>query len=121
MQDDGATMRQKRSDEYWIEQAQTLKERREYGKAVLYRYKSMKGCKKCGYNKHHAALEFNHRNPQEKLFNISSGKTTMSLSRTAPSKIKLKEEIFKCDILCANCHRIVTFENKHQWKEEYKH
>jgi hypothetical protein len=54
-------------------------------------------CSVCGYNKCLAALEFHHRDPEEKDFEIGStrGKSWSSI----------KAEIDKCDLLCANCHR----------------
>ena len=54
-------------------------------------------CKICGYNKCVNALEFHHRDPSEKSFSIgtSGGKSYSSLT----------EEMKKCDLVCANCHR----------------
>ena len=54
-------------------------------------------CSVCGYNKCINALEFHHRNPDEKDFAISRS------SRLSFEDIK--SELDKCDILCANCHR----------------
>ena len=56
-------------------------------------------CEKCGYDKNIAALEFHHINPSEKLFQIDS----RHLSNTHIDK--LKTEVDKCILLCANCHR----------------
>jgi len=53
-------------------------------------------CKKCGYSKCIAALEFHHRNKSRKEFRINAVR-----SLTA----KVKRELDKCDLLCANCHR----------------
>lgn len=53
-------------------------------------------CKICGYNKCVEALEFHHLNPNEKDFNISGGTKSFK---------KLKPEIDKCILICANCHR----------------
>ena len=33
-------------------------------------YKLKHGCADCGYNAHHIALEFDHREGTEKLFNV---------------------------------------------------
>lgn len=55
-------------------------------------------CIKCGYNKSIKALEFHHRDPNTKIFGISTNKTTKSFA-------KLLEEAKKCDLICANCHR----------------
>jgi len=55
-------------------------------------------CKRCGYDKCLEALEFHHRDPSEKEFNVSSKGHCRSWER-------VKKEIEKCDLLCANCHR----------------
>ena len=47
------------------------------------------------------ALDFNHRDPSMKEGNLAS------LYINA-GKEKLMEEVAKCDVLCANCHRIYT-------------
>lgn len=60
-------------------------------------------CEKCGYHKCTKALDFHHRDPKEKEFRISSGKSI--------GWEKTKKEIEKCDLLCSNCHR----EIHHEW------
>lgn len=55
------------------------------------------GCKVCG-EPHFACLDFHHRDPKEKKFNIGMQVGTYSLK-------KLRVEVAKCDVLCANCHR----------------
>jgi len=60
-------------------------------------------CSKCEYNKCIEALEFHHKNPTEKDFNISKKGHCRSLAR-------VKSEIEKCDLLCANCHREIHAE-----------
>jgi len=55
-------------------------------------------CIKCGYDNCLTALDFHHRNPNEKEFGVTECVTT----RTWES---LKEEAEKCDLLCSNCHR----------------
>lgn len=54
-------------------------------------------CIKCGYNKCMDALEFHHKNPLEKDFSFSKGYTT--------TWIRMQNELDKCILLCANCHR----------------
>ena len=71
----------------------------------LNKYKVSKGCQTCGYNENPVALDFDHTNPKEKKFNISH--------RLDRATIKsLFNEIRKCVVLCANCHRIKTMEEK---------
>lgn len=57
-------------------------------------------CEVCGYNKCVEALEFHHKNPDEKEFGISRKGNTRSWE-------KIKTEIDKCVLLCSNCHREV--------------
>ena len=55
-------------------------------------------CIKCGYNKYPEVLEFHHRDPSQKLFGIGQNGLTRSWER-------VKAEVEKCNLLCANCHR----------------
>lgn len=55
-------------------------------------------CILCNFDAFPEALEFHHVNPEEKEFKLSGS----SLSRSLESQI---EEIKKCALLCANCHR----------------
>ncbi len=66
-------------------------------------------CMKCGYNKYPEVLEFHYRNPSEKDFNISRKGHCRSWER-------VKKEITKCDLFCANCHREIHVELKNQSK-----
>jgi hypothetical protein len=63
-----------------------------------YEYKLSLSCIKCGFS-HPAALDFHHRDKDGKDFNPSQliGQT---------NKNRFLEEVQKCDVLCANCHRI---------------
>ena len=54
-------------------------------------------CQKCSYNKYYGALEFHHRDPNEKDGSWNDIKKW--------SKEKIKAELDKCDLLCSNCHR----------------
>ena len=61
-------------------------------------YKLRRGCKKCGYKKIAAALDFHHVKPALKLRRVLYAGD---------------KEIQKCVILCANCHREETWKAKH--------
>lgn len=65
-------------------------------KAKAVAYKGGK-CENCGYCKNIAALDFHHRDPSEKDFQVSAG-SYLSWERLVP-------ELDKCSLLCANCHR----------------
>ena len=62
-------------------------------------------CLHCGYAKYKEVLEFHHRNPSEKKFSIA-------LKGHCRSWERVKAEIEKCDLLCANCHRELHVEQK---------
>ena len=60
-------------------------------------YKLKLKCSRCQEN-HPDCLDFHHRNPKEKSFQIANSVKRVALKR-------LQEEILKCDVLCCNCHR----------------
>ncbi len=74
-------------------------ERRNRVQEFIRNYKLEKGCADCGYKEHHAALDFDHIDGEKEL-NVCNAK---SISQA-------KNEIEKCEVVCANCHRIRTFE-----------
>jgi predicted HNH restriction endonuclease len=55
-------------------------------------------CEVCGYNKFQGALEFHHKNPTQKDFQISK-------ARGWTFNERIKKELDKCQILCSNCHK----------------
>lgn len=55
-------------------------------------------CERCGYDRCIDALEFHHIDPVQKDFTISAKGYTRSWN-------KVKAELDKCIMLCANCHR----------------
>jgi hypothetical protein len=77
-------------------------------KKIIQRYKMFCGCKFCGYKKHPVALHLNHKDPMKKKGMLSEVIKSWGWD-------KIKEEIRKCEVLCANCHSIHTYEEKH-WK-----
>lgn len=56
-------------------------------------------CSQCGYDKHYSAIDFHHTDPALKETQVS----TLS----GCSYARIKEEVDKCVMLCANCHRLV--------------
>jgi hypothetical protein len=58
-------------------------------------------CADCGGSFPYYVMDFDHREDEIKLFNVSKG--MLSLGRAA-----VLAEIAKCDVICANCHRIRT-------------
>lgn len=64
-------------------------------------------CKNCNTKYPKYCLEFDHRDPKDKLFQISIGAKDNSITEDV-----LISEINKCDLLCICCHRLKTFINK---------
>lgn len=92
---------------------QTNEERRvlDSKRAARYRreineYKMSYGCLDCGYCEHPVALHLDHRDPSEKEFTVSEKLHDLSAER-------IWAEIQKCDVRCANCHMIRTYERRH--------
>lgn len=57
-------------------------------------------CALCGYlydGKNMVVFDFHHKNPEEKLGNIAHMQNHATIA----------EELKKCDLLCANCHRLI--------------
>lgn len=89
-------------------ETRTYKDRRLYNiAAVKKRRRNLKlmaierkggKCEKCGYKKYYGALEFHHRDPAKKKFDLSTKGLTRSWDR-------IRKEVNKCLLLCANCHR----------------
>lgn len=70
-------------------------------------YKAACGCADCGWGPsdprfHPSALDFDHRPDEVKRYTIAA---MMSMSWAA-----IAEEIAKCDVVCARCHRLRTIE-----------
>jgi hypothetical protein len=64
-----------------------------------------KPCTDCGVQYDPICMEYDHRDPSTKLFNVSQPQNVSSMK-------KLVEEIDKCDVVCANCHKIRTWRKK---------
>ena len=60
-------------------------------------------CSICGYDKSFSALEFHHKNPEEKEFSLD-------MRKIASKNIdELKSEADKCVLLCSNCHKEIHY------------
>lgn len=60
------------------------------------------GCVDCGYRKHPEALDFDHLPGTEKLHHIGR------MPNRLASYELIDAEIAKCEVVCANCHRVRT-------------
>ena len=68
-------------------------------------YKKKHSCIKCGYSDFRA-LEFHHKNRADKTIDIADA------VGHGWSLEHVMKEVEKCDVLCANCHAILHFEEK---------
>ena len=82
--------------EYLIE---AVRKRRKRIRQMAIEYKGSK-CQICGYDRCAEAMEFHHLDFSGKDFGISEKGYTRGWK-------KVKEELSKCVMLCANCHREV--------------
>ena len=72
--------------------------RKKVSRAWFTAYKATLFCIECGEN-HPAALDFHHKNPKK------TDKKVNELVSDGHTKKRIQEEIDKCEVLCANCHR----------------
>lgn len=73
-------------------------------KAFVDRVKLRYGCSSCGYKEHSCALHFNHLDRSTKKADVAK--------MMANGRNGLKKEIRKCNILCANCHAVNTYNQR---------
>lgn len=66
-------------------------------------------CKDCGILYPHYVMDFDHLGECKKIASVSR-----MASEHMYSKTKIVEEIKKCDLVCANCHRIRTYKRSKQ-------
>ena len=67
-------------------------------------YKAARGCEDCGISDHRV-LDLHHRHPAEKTATVSEVKAKRGWKM-------ILSEMEKCDVLCANCHRIRHHEER---------
>lgn len=62
-------------------------------------------CLDCGQFYHYCVMQYDHRDSSEKIDSVSR-----LLNRVTMDAVR--KEIDKCDLVCANCHAIRSFERK---------
>jgi hypothetical protein len=72
-----------------------------------------KPCMDCGIKYPSYVMQFDHRPGEKKLFSISSSSLNYNIE-------KIKLEITKCDVVCANCHWQRTHDRKFIIKRKNK-
>jgi hypothetical protein len=73
-------------------------------------YLSDKSCERCGVSDPRV-LEFDHIDPKSKSFSIARGISDIL------SWENILVEIKKCQVLCANCHKIKTADEQHWYRK----
>lgn len=81
--------------------SEAVDRRRKKVKLLSIKYKGGK-CQRCGYKdlRYPEVFEFHHKDPNKKDFGIAKSGITRSFE-------KVEKELDKCDLYCANCHRII--------------
>ncbi|MBI4208539.1 MAG: hypothetical protein HY538_02385 [Deltaproteobacteria bacterium] len=85
-----------------------VRRRRKKVRQMALEYKGNR-CSRCGYDRCAEALEFHHLDSSEKDFGISDRGYTRSWR-------KIREELDKCVLICANCHRELHSNTQHSWE-----
>lgn len=75
---------------------------RQAGTVAMLRELRQKPCLDCGGRFEPYQMDFDHRDPSTKLFNLTAG-----CAMLMPTS-KILAEAAKCDVVCANCHRVRT-------------
>lgn len=75
-------------------------------RSIVADVKLMVGCVDCGYDKEACALDFDHTEDNK------TGNVGHLVS--AGSWARIWEEVMKCDVVCANCHRIRTYRRNNE-------
>ena len=74
-------------------------------------FKISRGCQECGYNEIPEALELDHIDRTKKNFKMSKGYLN--------TWDKIHKELENCIVLCSNCHRKKTTEEKDYLETDY--
>jgi hypothetical protein len=80
---------------------ETQNKRKSKQREWLREYKKKLSCVRCGFNDWRC-LDFHHKGDKDNEVSNMIGL----------SKKRILDEISKCEVVCANCHRIIHFEEK---------
>jgi len=94
-------LRKYRSTEEGKEVFRASNRRQRAKKQEFVRCAKMAPCQDCGGCFPPECMDFDHRDGETKFFGVAAGKLRFGLPTIAA-------EIAKCDLVCANCHRIRT-------------
>jgi hypothetical protein len=91
---------------------ESAKEKRSSMRKQWKAFKATLFCTQCGFN-HPAALDFHHIDPSTKTGSVNQFVSDGQYKRAM-------EEVKKCVVLCANCHRIHHHDERHAAKKKKK-
>lgn len=98
---------------YYIEKARVRNKMiKDIGTSYLGPYLLSHPCVDCG-EKDILVLEFDHRDRTKKISEIRN------IIQRGGTLDKVKKEVEKCDVRCANCHRRKTEKETNSWKLKY--
>lgn len=106
--------RERMHAQYQKDPAKWVARSRERGKKIRQEYRELvialkdQPCMDCGVPYPHWVMDLDHRDPTTKVDNVSTLVSSGEMSRT-----RFSEELAKCDVVCANCHR----EREHRRRE----
>lgn len=98
---------ERRPNSYW---ADYKRQSRAARVEALRQLRLESGCVDCGYKEHAEALDFDHV-VGEKEFGVLQG------VRQGFSWDRIMAEVAKCEIVCANCHRVRTRQRREELEE----
>lgn len=85
-----------------------MRKRYEHRSQMVDDYKLAARCADCGWADHPRALEFDHLPGCVKVNNVAH-----MIANTKFTLAEIQAEMDKCDVVCANCHRIRTYNREH--------
>lgn len=86
--------------------AKMARNRRERARLEVQELKAKNPCSDCGGFFHFSAMDFDHRDAQDKRVEISR------IIGRGVCWTTLRAELEKCDLVCANCHRVREYERR---------
>jgi len=95
--------------------------RRSILKEKMLEYKNVFCCEKCGHEgSNYRSLEFHHKNPSEKSFELFSEVWKVKKIKKKGIEEIILRELDKCEVICRNCHGIehIDVEKFNTWESD---
>ena len=95
----------------YCKECESSRAKENYQKTQTYIRQLKTKCQICGYDKNPSVLEYHHSDNNKE--NVLAKLCSRHLSSI--QKNRIDEEIKKCQLLCANCHRELHFKNLNRY------